>query len=119
MPTTPHRAPWSSTYRISSESRQQRILRTIHRLDHPGIKALGTTRDSDCVIVIECTSAADEVRSRQIVMALDLLAVRTETTRASRVLYDEDAAATAYLSGLAIPRRLLKLVPTDRLRKLL
>ena len=73
--------PWTSTYQLSSETRQQRILRAIQRLDHPGIKALGTTRDAEQVIVIECASAAAEVRSRQVVMALDVDAVRTETTR--------------------------------------
>jgi hypothetical protein len=119
MASTPPRAPWTSTYRLSSATRQQRILRAIHRLDHPGIKALGMTRDDDCMIVIECGSAAAEVRSRQVVMALDLQAVRTETTRAARVADDEAAPGTAYLSGLAIPRHLLKLVPTERLRRLL
>lgn len=119
MPPTPQRAPWTSTYRLSSETRQQRILRAIHRLDHPGITALGTTRDGDCVIVIECGSAAAEVRSRQMVMALDLLAVRTETSRAAGVSFDEEAPGTAYRAGLAIPRRLLKLMPTERLRRLL
>ena len=81
MPSTPPRPAWTSTYRLSSETRQQRILRAIQRLDNPGITALGTTRDADCVIVIESASAAAEVRSRQVVMALDVLAVRTETTR--------------------------------------
>lgn len=119
MPSTPHRAPWSSTYRISSETRQQRILRAIHRLDHPGIKALGTTRESDCVIVIECASAAAEIRSRRMVIAVDHLAVRTETTRAPAVPYVDEVPTTAYLSGFGIPRRLLRLVPTERLRKLI
>ncbi|KAA1400247.1 hypothetical protein [Aeromicrobium ginsengisoli] len=83
MTSTPPHAPWTSTYRLSSETRQQRILRAIHRLGHPGIKALGTTGDADPTIVIECASAAAEVRSRQVVMAVDALAVRTETTRAA------------------------------------
>ena len=81
MPSTPPHATWTSTYQLSSQTRQQRILRAIQRLDHPGIKALGTTRAAECVIVIECASAADEIRSRRVVMALDALAVRTETTR--------------------------------------
>jgi histone H3/H4 len=81
MPSTPPHATWTSTYQLSSQTRQQRILRAIQRLDHPAIKALGTTREAECVIVIECASAAAEVRSRQVVMALDVLAVRTETTR--------------------------------------
>ena len=81
MSSTSQPAAWTSTYRLSSATRQQRILRAIHRLDHPGITALGTTRDSDAVIIIECTSAAAEIRSRQVVMALDPQAVRTETTR--------------------------------------
>ena len=81
MSSTPPRAAWTSTYQLSSETRQQRVLRAIQRLDHPGIKALGTTRDADCVVVIECASAAAEILSRKVVMALDVLAVRTETTR--------------------------------------
>ena len=81
MPSTPQHAAWTSTYQLSSQTRQQRILRAIQRLDHPGIKALGTTRDAECVIVIGCASAADEIRSRRVVMALDVLAVRTQTTR--------------------------------------
>jgi hypothetical protein len=51
------------------------------------------------------------------VMTPDLMAARIETTRATRVTYDEDPPATAYLSGLAIPRRLLKLMQTDRFAK--
>lgn len=81
MPSTPPHAAWVSTYRLSSQTRQQRILRAIQRLAHPGITALGTTQEAECVIVIECASAADEIRSRQVVMALDVLAVRTGTTR--------------------------------------
>ena len=81
MPSTQPHAAWTSTYRLSSQTRQQRILRAIQRLDHPAIKALGTIHDAEYVIVIECASAAAEVRSRQVVMALDVLAVRTETTR--------------------------------------
>ena len=119
MPSAPHRAPWSSTYRISSETRQQRVLRAIHRLDHPGIKALGTTRGFDCVIVIECASAAAEIRSRQMVIAVDRLAVRTETTHSLAIPYVDEVRTTAYLSGLGIPRRLLRLVPTERLRRLI
>jgi hypothetical protein len=107
MPSTPPHAPWTSTYRLSSETRQQRILRAIHRLDHPGIKALGTTRDTDPVIVIECASAASEVRSRQMVMALDTDAVRTETTRA------------AGIAEAAVPKRSQRLWPSERLRRLL
>lgn len=119
MPPTPHRAPWSSTYRVSTESRQQRILRAIHRLDNPAITALGTTRGDELILVIECGSAAAEITSRQVVTALDLMSERLETTRASRLLYDEVPPATTYLSGLAIPRGLLGLVQFERLRKLL
>lgn len=119
MSSTPPRAAWTSTYRLSSATRQQRILRAIHRLDHPGITALGTTRDDELMIVIECGSAAAEVKSRQVVMAVDVSAVRTETTRAAGVSYDDEAPSTAYLSGLAIPRRLLQLMPTEALRRLL
>ncbi len=81
MPSTPQAAPWTSTYRLSSATRQQRILRAIQRLDDPGIKALDGSRDTDCVVVIECASAAAEILSRKLVMAWDLQAVRTETTR--------------------------------------
>ena len=119
MPSPSQRAPWTSTYRLSSETRQQRILRAIHRLDHPGIKALGTSRDAEAMIVIECGSAAEEVRSRRVVMALDREAVRTETRRAAEAGPGEAAPGTAYLSGFVLPRRLLKLVPSERLRRLI
>lgn len=76
-------ARWTSTYRLSSATRQQRLLRAVQRLDDPGITILGPPQESDpIVIVMECASAVDEVRSRQLVMAVDPLAVRTETTRA-------------------------------------
>ncbi|MEJ7633947.1 hypothetical protein [Aeromicrobium sp.] len=117
MSTTPRRAAWSSTYRVSSESRQQRILRAIRRLDHPGITALGFVHDRDLVVVIDCASAAAEVRSRRIVLSLDLMAERLETTRASKDSGD-DPPLSAHPPGLAIPRRLLNLSPADRLRKL-
>ncbi|KQV75784.1 hypothetical protein ASC61_12620 [Aeromicrobium sp. Root344] len=117
MTSTPQHPAWTSTYQLSSETRQQRILRAIHRLDHPGIKALGTTRTEACMIVIECTSAAAEVRSRQVVMAVDALAVRTETTRAAGVPYASDSSGTAYLAALGLPRRLLRLVPMEQLRR--
>lgn len=119
MPPTSHRASWLSTYQVSTESRQQRILRAIHRLDDPGITALGATRDDQPIIVIECGSATAEIRSRQIVTALDLMAERLETTRTAPLLYDEAPPATTYLSGIAVPRGLLGLVPLERLRKLL
>ncbi|AXT85749.1 hypothetical protein C6I20_11485 [Aeromicrobium sp. A1-2] len=113
----PHRS-WSSTYRLSSESRQQRILRTVHRLDDPGIVALGTTRDTRPAVVIECSSANAEFRARRIVHTLDLLAERIETSRASGLCAPEPPQST-HLAGLPIPRRLTRLVPTDRLRRLL
>jgi len=117
MTSTPHRAAWTSTYRISSETRQQRILRAIHRLDHPGITALGTTRTDEQVIVIECTSAAAEVRSRQVVMAVDTLAIRTDTTRAAGLPAAEEGPGTVRLAGLTIPRHLLRLAAMVQLRR--
>jgi hypothetical protein len=81
-PSAAQRARWTSTYRLSSATRQQRILRAVQRLDDPGITTLGRTQESELTVIIECTSAVDEVRSRQLVMAVDPLAVRTETTRA-------------------------------------
>jgi len=71
MSSTPPHAPWTSTYALSSTTRQQRILRALHRLNHPGITALGSTRDTGPVIVIECASASSEVRSRRVIMARD------------------------------------------------
>lgn len=82
MPSAAQRARWISTYRLSSATRQQRILRAVQRLDDPGITTLGGPHDAELTVVIECTSAVDEVKSRQLVMAVDPLAVRTETTRA-------------------------------------
>jgi hypothetical protein len=82
IPSAQQRAAWTSTYRLSSATRQQRILRAVRRLDDPAIKTLGSTQEPELNVVIECTSAVDEVRSRQLVMAVDPLAVRTATTRA-------------------------------------
>lgn len=115
----PQPAAWTSTYRLSSATRQQRILRALQRLDHPGIKALGTTSECDYVIVIECASAAAEIRSRHVVMAVDVHAVRTETTRVPRVRQDDRAIEAADGPDRAAPRRILKLMPPDRFRRLM
>lgn len=106
MSANPHRPAWSSTYRVSSESRQQRILRVIHRLDRPDTAALGTTCDSQTYVVIECASAAAEMRARRIVFTLHLMAERTETTRAPVGLHEAPVPTTAYRAGLTVPRRL-------------
>jgi hypothetical protein len=106
----------SATYRLTSEPRQQRILRAIDRIDHPGITALGTTQDGEFFIVARCTTAAADVRVRRVVMSLDLLSERITPLADA----DEPSPPTAaHVSAFDLPRRLAKRLPVDRLRKIL
>jgi hypothetical protein len=106
----------SAMYRLTSEPRQQRILRAIDRIDHPGITALGTTQDGEFFIVAKCTTAAADVRVRRIVMSLDLLSERITPLDDA---YEPSVPNTAYVSAFDLPRRLAKRLPVDRLRKIL
>lgn len=106
----------SAIYRLTSEPRQQRILRAIDRIDHPGITALGTARDGEFFIVAKCTTAAADVRVRRVVMSLDLLSERITPVEEP----DEPLPArAAYVSALDLPRRIAGRLPVDRLRKIL
>jgi hypothetical protein len=111
-----HEPSWSAIYKLTSEPRQQRILRAIDRIDHPGITALGTTRDGEFFIVAKCASAVGDVRVRRIVMSLDLLSERMSPTED---LYESDPPPSSYASALDLPRRLAKRLPVDRIRKIL
>jgi hypothetical protein len=111
-----HEPSRSATYRLTSEPRQQRILRAIDRIDHPGITALGTTQDGEFFIVTKCTTAAADVRVRRIMMSLDLLSERITPVVD---LYESSPPSVTYASALDLPRRLAKRLPVDRLRKIL
>ncbi|MCW2751819.1 MAG: hypothetical protein JWR83_2929 [Aeromicrobium sp.] len=116
MSNSHHERSWSAIYKLTSEPRQQRILRAIDRIDHPGITALGTTRDGEFLIVAKCTSAVADVRIRRIVMSLDLLSERISP---ADDLYEPGPPSSAYASALDLPRRLAKRLPVDRIRKIL
>ena len=117
-----HEPSWSAIYRLTSEPRQQRILRAIDRIDHPGITALGTARDGEFFIVAKCTSAVADVRVRRIVMSLDLLSERinpVEEIDPIDEFLEPGTPSTAYASAFDLPRRLARRLPVDRLRKIL
>lgn len=78
MTAPAERHTWTSTYRVSSESRRRRILRTFGRVEHPGITATATARGDDLLVVLECASAAADMRARRIVLSLDLMAQRVD-----------------------------------------
>jgi hypothetical protein len=101
---------WTSTYRLTSGSRQQRILQAVQRLDRSDILALGTMRDGEAYVVLECSSAAAGIRSRRIVLAVDPTARLVASTRVRQV--SEEASDP-------LPRRFVRLLPTERLRDLL
>jgi hypothetical protein len=111
-----HEPSWSAIYKLTSEPRQQRILRAIDRIDHPGITALGTTRDGEFFIVAKCTTAVADVRIRRIVMSLDLLSERMSPVDD---LYEPEPPTSSYALGFDLPRRLAKRLPVDRIRKIL
>jgi hypothetical protein len=106
----------SAIYRLTSEPRQQRILRAIDRIDHPGITALGTDEDGEFFIVAKCTTAAADIRVRRIVMSLDLLSERITPVEE---IYESSPSTAAYVSALDLPRRLAKRLPVERLRRIL
>jgi hypothetical protein len=109
---TSDRRSWSSTYRLSSESRQQRILRAFHRLDDPGITALGTSKGGEFLVVLDCSSARAEIHARRVVLTLDLLAERVGTEKPTPDLYEAGKPTSAYIAGIGldVPRRLVRLV---------
>ena len=111
-----HEPSWSAIYKLTSEPRQQRILRAIDRIDHPGITALGTTRDGEFFIVAKCTTAVADVRIRRIVMSLDLLSERVSPVDD---LYEPEPPTASYALAFDLPRRLAKRLPVDRIRKIL
>lgn len=111
-----HEPSRSATYRLTSEPRQQRILRTIDRIDHPGITALGTTEAGEFFITATCASAAADVRVRRIVMSLDLLSERISPVDEP---HESSPPTSTYASAFDLPRQLARRLPVDRLRKIL
>lgn len=116
MSQSRHEPSWSAVYRLTSEPRQQRILRAIDRIDHPGITALGTARDGEFFIVAKCTTAVADVRVRRIVMSLDLLSERVGQVDE---IPEPSVPPTTQASAFDLPRRLAKRLPVDRIRKIL
>lgn len=62
---------------------QQRILSAIHRIDSPGVVALGTQSGPDWFVIVECSSLVDQIRAHRIVTTIDPRAVRTYDHRSS------------------------------------
>ncbi|GAA3514437.1 hypothetical protein GCM10022234_06590 [Aeromicrobium panaciterrae] len=94
----------TSTYRVTNQARQQRILRAIERVADPAITALGATTGDEFFIVAECSSATADMHVRRIVVSLDLSATRMP---ASKRLYDETPPSSTYAAGLGLPRFVL------------
>jgi hypothetical protein len=77
-PSSPSIPDWKiQIYRVENERRQQRILSVFHRIDGPGIVALGTQSGPDWFVVLECSSFADQIRAKHIVLTIDPGAERT------------------------------------------
>lgn len=103
----------SAIYKLTSEPRQQRILRAIDRIDHPGIAALGTETDGEFFVVTKCATAGADIRVRRIVMSLDLLSERVSPIDQAEELVPPAASA------FDLPRRLARRLPVDRIRRIL
>jgi hypothetical protein len=116
MSQSRHEPSWSAIYKLTSEPRQQRILRAIDRIDHPGITALGTATDGEFFIVAKCTTAVADVRVRRIVMSLDLLSERISPVDE---VDEPTPPSAADFSAFDLPRRLARRLPVDRIRKIL
>ena len=97
----------SSTYRVSNEPRQQRILRAIERVGDASITAHGTNSDGEFFVVASCASATADMHVRRIVISLDLSATRVTTPEP---LYDDGRPSTPYLLGLTVPRLVLAML---------
>lgn len=72
-----HPRHWSlEIFEMSSLPRQQRALRVFARVQCPEVQVLGVALDDRHYLVVDSDSAADEVRSRRIVLTVDPLAAR-------------------------------------------
>lgn len=79
----PSKAGWKiQIFRVQGERRQQRILSVFHRIDRPGITALGTQSGPDWFVIVECCSFADQLRASRVILTIDPLAVRTYESEA-------------------------------------
>lgn len=77
-PTSPSRTDWTiQIYRVQDERCLQRIIAAFHRIDRPGVVALGTQSGPDWYVVVECDSLASQIHAGRIVMTIDPRAVRT------------------------------------------
>ena len=81
QPSSSQHATWKvAIFRVSSEDRLQRILRAFHRIDRPGVCALGSQSGDERFVIVECPSADAEMHVRRIILTLDPYAVETHST---------------------------------------
>jgi hypothetical protein len=72
MSVSPDEVRWSLLiYRVSSDARQQRILRAFHRIASPGMTVLGTQSGPECFVIVDCDSMLHELRARRVIVGLD------------------------------------------------
>lgn len=95
--SNPAKTVRSSTYRVTNEARQQRILRAIERVNDPAITAIGASNDGEFLIVADCRTAVADIHVRRMVVSLDLNATRVSTIER---LHDERPPSANYLLGL-------------------
>jgi hypothetical protein len=69
------RAPASAfsleVFRVVDQATQQRALLALGRLRRRGVRALGTSLQSEIYVVVDCRTTADSARVRRVVRALD------------------------------------------------
>ena len=86
MSSTTPPSRWSLLiYRVTSEERQQRILRAFHRIAWPGMSVLGTQCDGDLFVIVDCDTLAHELHARRIIGRIDNHAVRMLRSRMSHL----------------------------------
>ena len=75
-----HPRHWSlEIFQMASHRRLQRALQTFERVAMPGVHVLGVIRDDEFFVIVDATTLAEQLRSRQIVMSVDPMAVRAQS----------------------------------------
>ncbi len=69
----PSRVRSAKEYRICSIALQDQILEVLHRVDRPGVTALGHCRDGECYILVECDSPIDLVHTQRVIKAMGVV----------------------------------------------
>jgi len=83
QPSFPQSATWKVViFRVTDEDRLQRVLRAFHRMNRPGVCALGSHSGEEQFVIVECPSADAETHVRRIILTLDPYAVETHSTTA-------------------------------------